>query len=273
MTIVEKIHQEIDTAEDRLLAEARRIIALNINTSDKAERLERIGFTGSEIVIRNKAKKNVLVTGKDQASLIEYYKQNYPFQKFLTELEFDRICKKYNLIYAPIANYKRDVPENNLKDLENVSSVAAGDIAEDKISCRLKRDNSFFLVASSGGDWSGIWGTEWWRIPTIIQGKHFFSNYDADRYLRDKLGFTTEYLVRKIENITINKQGLFIAAPQSHFDLKGLHREGLLNANFSITIIEPKDPIVFRYVRGGIQVITKWGLEAEDKDLVNEKMN
>lgn len=32
-------------------------------------------------------------------------------------------------------------------------------------------------------------------------------------------------------------------------------------------IVEVKDPIVFRYVNGGIQVITKWGIEAEDKIL------
>lgn len=31
----------------------------------------------------------------------------------------------------------------------------------------------------------------------------------------------------------------------------------------------PKDPIVFRYVNGGIQVITKWGIEAEDRLLAD----
>ena len=65
----------------------------------------------------------------------------------------------------------------------------------------------------------------------------------------------------------INRDGLFIAAPKSHFDLKGLKKKGLGFFNFTVT--EVKDPIVFRYVKGGIQVLSKWGLEANDEMLVN----
>lgn len=69
----------------------------------------------------------------------------------------------------------------------------------------------------------------------------------------------------------IERGGLFIAAPQSHFDTKGLTKKGL--GFFSVFETEIKDPIVFRYVRGGIQVLTKWGLEANDPALVVPKLN
>lgn len=67
------------------------------------------------------------------------------------------------------------------------------------------------------------------------------------------------------------RDGLFIAAPETHFDTKGLKKKGL--GFFQIFETEIKDPIVFRYVRGGIQVLTKWGLEANDPDLVVPKLN
>lgn len=69
--------------------------------------------------------------------------------------------------------------------------------------------------------------------------------------------------------IVISKSGLFIAAPKSDFNLEGLSKKGKGYFN----VFEIKDPIVFRYVRGGIQVITKWGLEADDDALVVDKLN
>ncbi len=67
---------------------------------------------------------------------------------------------------------------------------------------------------------------------------------------------------------TINRNGLFIAAPKNHFDLTGLSKEGL--GFFDVKIINMDDPIVFRYIRGGgIQVLSKWGIEASDSELIN----
>lgn len=267
MTTVEKIHQEIDTAEDRLLTEAKRIIALNTDTGDKAERLERIGFVNSELVVKNKGKKQAFVKNKEQAQLIEYYKQNYPFQKFLTEQELDRICEKYNLVYAPILNYKKDVPEKNLSDIERSPELRNLDFAKDLIYTvrtpeRFAGGGKYFLSPTS--KWQFL-------LPKKIEGQ-FNSKFSLDEHLNKvyKTGIT--YLTKEIETVTEIRQGLFIAAPKSHFNLSGLKKAGI--GFFGFTVMpEPKDPIVFRYVRGGIQVITKWGLEAEDKDLVNEKMN
>lgn len=64
---------------------------------------------------------------------------------------------------------------------------------------------------------------------------------------------------------------IFIAAPKSHFNLKGLKKQKL--GFFNFMRIEPVDPIVFRYVNGGIQIISKWGDEANDTELIVPKLN
>jgi hypothetical protein len=71
---------------------------------------------------------------------------------------------------------------------------------------------------------------------------------------------------------TYDRTGLFIAAPKEHFDLSGLtfdKNKGFYEAKVRVI----KDPIVFRYVKGGIQVLSKWGLEAEDPALQIEILN
>ena len=108
-TLIKEIHNEFDTAEDRLLKQADDIIAeLNIPTESKIEerasRLSKIGFVKSEpvkqadsLVKKRKDISNTIVKNKEQAELIKYYKHTYPFIKFITEDELDRICEKYKL--------------------------------------------------------------------------------------------------------------------------------------------------------------------------------
>lgn len=264
--IVTEIHNEIDTAQDRLLQQAKDIISYRQPLDNqKAERMAAIGFVNSIPVITHLENKVILVKTKEQANLIEYYKQAYPFQKFITEDELIRICKKYRLVYKPVENYAKDVPEENLREIENSKQRLSQDAPQDILWCKLKRDNSFFLFSGNGGDWCGIWGSEWWRIPAKIDGEHFSSRYDASKYLRMNMGFSADYLVKAVKNFKQDRQGLFIAAPASHF--KGQDK------SISLVLIKPKDPIVFRFVKGGIQVLSKWGLEGEDERLMNEKLN
>jgi hypothetical protein len=70
----------------------------------------------------------------------------------------------------------------------------------------------------------------------------------------------------------LDRTSLFIAAPKSHFNLDGLKKKNKFGF-FNFTIFEVKDPIVFRYCRGGVQVLSKWGDETNDKLLLNEKLN
>lgn len=262
--IVKEIHNAIDSAQDRLLQEAKDMIANNTpKETQKAVLMESIGFVNSQTVIAFRKNQEFLVKNTEQAKLIEYYKQTYPFQKFLTEEELNRICKKYKLIYKPVENYTRDVPEKNLIEISSAKARLKEDAPSDTLWCELKKDNSFYLVHGNGDDWCGLWGSNWWRIPKKIKGHNFRSEHAASQYLREAFGFNTHYLIKEVINFKQDRQGLFIAAPPSHFKGKDL----------SISFVKIEDPIVFRFVKGGVQVLSKWGLEAEDPSLLNEKLN
>jgi hypothetical protein len=274
---VEQIHAEIDSAQDRLIQQAEKLISeLNIPTETqverKADQLEKLGFVNSETVKKAESLKNQrkevelkVVSTKEQAELLRYYKQTYPLQKFLTVEELDRICEKYGLIHAPVSNYVKDVPEKNVLEMAKVCKLKDSD---------LQKIKHFMEIA----DW-------WWDLPDRIKKaipKRFEVNTNnllIDREVREMFGLTEYggciYRTAKIE--TVDKSGLFIAAPPSHFDTSGLTKKGKFGF-FKVTTIEVKDPIVFEYCRGGfVRVITKWGTEDDqsylDPSLVNEILN
>ena len=61
--------------------------------------------------------KKIKDNAESDAQIVMYYKDKYPNLKFLKESDLDIICKKYNLVYAPIQNYIENVPDKNLNDI------------------------------------------------------------------------------------------------------------------------------------------------------------
>jgi len=259
MTQVEKIHKEIDTAQDRLLNQVIILISTNEiseNLKTKAERLKNSGFINSELVRTFEQKNTQLVITKNQANIINHYKNDYPGYKFLTETEFDRICKKYNLIYAPISNYIKDIPDDNLRDIENIIPLNNNDISK-----------SFYKYTN----------LRKWRKGVTKEAKNWIINLESTYHLTEEEAssmcpfkfesYNNWFTAVDWVSTKFERDGLFIAAPKSHFNIKGLkkNKKGWFNVSF---IVEPKDPIVFRYVNSGIQVITKWGDEANDPNLI-----
>lgn len=277
--IIAEIHQEFDTAQDRIMDQAEKVLAelkipLESDIEQKAKRLEAIGFISTipvkqAEVIRernSKIQKEFQVT-KEVADLLKYYQQTYPLSKFLPESELDRICNKYNLIHAPVANYKMDVPEKNLRDIEERQKLKNTDLGLDQM----------YLSPSKSR-----WELKHRKVDEFIH------NY-GDKILVDKFSIRDRYdvmmavgrhlkidwagLPAEWDISEVCKQGLFIAAPKHEFNLEGLKKEGKFGFK---QIFERKieDPIVFEYCRGGmIRIVTKWGLEAEDQALINEKLN
>jgi hypothetical protein len=260
MNIVEQIHNEIDTAQDRLYNDA--ISLINETDSfkqmvERTERLKRLGFTSTETVIKTEKYITISDEAKKKTNLIVHYKTTYPFLKFLTMEEFERICDKYDLIYAPVQNYKKDVPEKNLIDIENAQKLNTEDQRKDTYSYKV---GSYF---------------EW--VP--LDFRYFLENLVTEVELKNDKEFK-EICPIKFDNewvwisgtfssIKTNYNGLFIAAPKEHFELENLtqHKKGFFKTE--IFKPEPKDPIVFRHVVGGVQVLTKWGAEANDPILIN----
>lgn len=256
--IIQEIHDSFDNAQDELLKQATSIIKQHKpKLSDKAERLEKLGFVNSETVVKNLTNKEVLISSKKDADLVNYYKTSYPFLKFLKEEQLDAICKKYNLIYAPVGRYKEDVPEKNVTEIENAQPLKDIDTLPKMIKALSVKfsdqKTSFdrFLNDYPNGLISVEQLKKW--HPEIGTAFHCTYGFHIKNYQE------------------IDKSGLFIAAPKSHFNLEGLKNKAF--GFFNITITEVKDPIVFRYVKGGIQVLSKWGLEANDEMLQQEILN
>lgn len=277
--IVAEIHNEFDTAEDRLLAEADKMLSeLGIDTETqiikKAEKLIALGFKNAQPVkwLENSSH----VKTREQAELIRYYKQNYPFQKFLTVDELERICNKYNLVFAPVANYIKDVPEKNIKEIELASKLKNKDECVELFKLVGIKDLS--LINMLGKKEPVFTQKEIIDICIEYMGHNiteWTNKAQSNTWLfvvAQKLGKAHPdfYSYSKVENT--DKSGLYIAAPESHFNLNGLTKKNNYSF-FNITVTEVKDPIVFRYVRGGIQVLSKWGLESSDEALLNEINN
>lgn len=229
--LIDEIHSDFDSAQDRLYQFAMKTIEQSkVENPAKANLLQKHGFTSNKIVVEAIKAGQEKEAALEQANLINYYKKTYPFLKYITESELERICEKYSLIFAPVKNYKNAVPEKNLMDIENAQA--------------LKQDDSYY--ESDRG-----------AASDFIEGL-------GGRFLnRFSWGFMSER--------STQKEGLFIAAPKAHFDLTGLEKGK--QSKFGFFTPEPKDPIVFRYVRGGIQILTMWGLEANDPSLQNEIYN
>lgn len=266
--LIAEIHAEFDTAQDRLLKEAKKVLSNgNEAVVSISDRLKAIGFTSTPTAKHGSVVKKKLVESSDEARLIEYYSKEYPFLKFLTESELDRICKKYNLVYAPSDRYTEEVPEKNITDIENAQQLKEIDREPIFTWTDIKYHNENFR-----GKYLGKGEAEALGLPKVLKGVMLSNWIEVDHYLVKNYNAPVgKYLCDKATCHRQNREGVFIAAPRSHFNTQGLTKKGL--GFFEVFKTEIKDPIVFRYVRGGVQVLTKWGLEANDPDLVVPKLN
>ncbi len=302
--IIQEIHNEFDTAPDRLLQEALNIlqstedskIELESDIVDKASRLEKLGFTRNKAVTKkteieayNKQKDSIIKLTVKEAEGIKYYSNKYPFMKFLTEKELDRICDKYGLIYAPVDYYTETVPDKNLSEIENHQIIDKQDEMGNSVTWEFVNDNPYY--------------SETFNKIIKLLGKNTFTEKEIEdvylKYLDKNLSIYSKVSYSGVKDLTYydyeclnlfyalsnnkiicdkiiicdgikhteEREGYFIAAPKEHFDLKDLTANPNNKGFYKRTSVVKKDPIVFKYVKGGVLIISKWGLEANDEAL------
>ena len=284
-TPVEVIHAEFDSAQDRILDECDKVLAeLQIPTETQIEKkasiMEELGFVNSETiqqarVLKERTQKleqkiNLTTT---QAESIRYFKQKYPFEKFITVDELNRICEKYNLIHAPAKNYIKDIPEKNVLEMKNCKKLEAEDSFKNYQVLQLKEkyfksNTPKFIVKAC---------VEGLELRNIIHDG-FNNNSCINRFFN--LASNTiyyEFNSMDYKITTVDKSGLFVAAPKSHFNLDGLTKKTKFGF-FNVTVQEVKDPVVFEYCKNDIcRIITKWGTDDDqsylDPSLTNEIFN
>ncbi len=298
--LIDEIHNEFDTAPQRILDQALEIInkesevkvELQSKIMEKALRLKTLGFEKNALVhnlthTEREIKKSegLIDMNAEMAHRVKYYTSKYPFLKFLPETELDRICDKYGLVYAQVKHYKMPVPEKNLQEIENAQRLNPSDEQKNIVTYQFVnkyesgRDDFNKLVKLFGGDTFTEEQLKEIHIKYFgglnqhrLSDTFWYYGHQAERGKISNPVISKGFIADAIET-TYDRTGLFIAAPKEHFDLSGLTFDKKKGYYQTKTVRIIKDPIVFRYVKGGIQVLSKWGLEAEDPALQVEILN
>ena len=286
MTLTEIIHAEVDSVQNNLMVKAKQMTETTGNPKlEKINTLEGLGFINTPELLKLKQEAIAFDIEKKLYSELSYFQMTYPFLKTMPFDELKKILDKYNLVYASVSNYCKDVPDKNLNEIKNSQEVKVNDKVNFTIyhlSTNHTKDN-IFLRSEDYSKFDKL--KELMSKPRMfIKTRNIFSG-DRDELVRhflgqkdcEELNISNSVTYRFKDAISVheaNLSGLFIAAPKDHFkDLENLKSSG--NGGFFSFLKtkseKPKDedPIVFRFVRDNfIQILSKWGVEAEDTSLV-----
>lgn len=224
----EMIHEEFYHACDSVIAEAES--ETTRATIQKADRLRKLGFTSMPAVDDSEGLGRLAQVAK----VISKYAVSHPNNKVITGSEAHRICTKYNLAFRPASDYKGEIPEKNLTEIENFR-------APDSLQ------GIYYTYQSSSGSHDCFLRNE----SLDYELGFFFSAYDGSKY-QEKSGAA--------------QTALQICAPVKDIKLRPYEKIDEKTGQ-----IVPKDPIVLFPVENNCYlIVTAWGEEAKE---VNEKLN
>jgi hypothetical protein len=255
--LVAEIHETFNTEVDRLLEKAgilRPLPEIEEELLNKAERLSSLGFSNTIEIEKARTQTQNLnkVKRKNQSKnklveSINYFSQKYPLYKFITEDSVKKICQKYNLIYGDVNRYIGDVPDKNLKEIENFK-------LDEKDECWVVTYNHM-------------------GFGSMKQEKDFFnkeecqerqSNYNKNM---DNSWGGHDY------RCSFGKSSLEIVAPLKDFNTIGMEVENF-KLNEKIEIPDPVvlHPVIYKQEKYYL-IVTAWGEEAGDELVVNQNFN
>ncbi len=258
-SIIEQIHHEFNTASDLALAEAKGILD-GINSDSHLIKLHELGFENAKGVLSHVTKKGTMAEQRKVYDTIIRYRVKYPKYKYITELDVQKICKKYNLACAPVNCYHGDVPAKNVEDIAEFVHAYGNEISLERIT------NIDYKYASIHGD----------RIDAFKQG--WLSKQDKSTMTQSSLRLAlSDYNVKAdfaVKTVRF-KDALYICAPKKDLNLKGLLQIGnIFSRMINNTIKETyEDPIVLCAIPDGYLIVTAWGDEASDPMVVNPQNN
>lgn len=269
-TEVLMIHNEFDTAADKLLEEANGILK-KAEKADavKVSRLESLGFKQASQIAEIKPLLQQAELSKEQIELVSYYKRNYPFNKFITENQVKTICHKYNLVCGDVSRFKGFVPEKNLKQIESFK-IKDQDLNTLILTCKNTGENFFFNEKDF---------TNYGKRYCIREGNEFYVVDSNGKNIYDTYSLLTKECLKKFENrssrfgisgrVEKNQNKLKICAPVKDMDITGLE----LSEGYKLVKKHIPDPVVLHPVKGGYLILTAWGDEASDPIVTNEINN
>lgn len=270
--LTKEIHAAVDSADS---------VLLHYMPYDRqqAEALKAIGFTKSENYLDYQDHQ----TGNEHA---RYYRVKYPYYKFITQHQLDKIAKKYSLASGNINSFKGEIPEKNIYDMMRFR-VSYGDLVDERRlqsfaeSVFAEYYNTVFNTRGGLAGLSALPGQKFPDVevsrPTVIVGRSFSKTYEAtieDHFTRQAEAREKQKAEARERKIKQDKERgsylmsleeiqqdrpncLRITAPAELFD----------RPNIDL------DPIFTVAVNGGFLIVTAWGPEASDPDVINPVMN
>jgi len=251
-TTIEQIHEEFDTAAEKLIAisKERQKIAESIEIPQEetdyedGKFLKSLGFSNSVLakkVAEFETGKNLITSDKTRNFeiskkidlTVRKYQALFPFHKFILYSQVIKICEKYNLYLSPAMFFKGQIPVKNIEEMKKFP----WDKYKHKAVSRSLYPNSpvFKQIKGSG---------------TYINSSNYICAPLNDFNIEDATTIGREIFERPEIEKEVNIHNFRYERPKK----------------------QPKDPIILVPVKVdldeiGFIVVTKWGIEANDSKL------
>lgn len=260
-TIIDDIHDEFYKAGDQLLQDAINLInnAPQYNL-DKINTLKALGFSqAQEVSIAEPTLKNVELS-KEQIELVNYYKEHYPNQRFITEDKIQEICHKYNLVYGEVSRFKGFVPNSQLELIANFTLKPA---EKHTLICRQRNNGEIFYIENAvileKGAYKHIF-----KVGETDSLKHAFQkSADWDHFYSNDAKNLFGLRYKGSIDFTVENDTLMICAPVKDMDISGYE----LIDGYKLEKPHIPDPVVIQKVKGGGLILAAWGDEASDENV------
>lgn len=269
---VMEIHHEFETAADKLLEEAKSIIQEAATKDvDKVSRLEKLGFKQVNQVTQLKPLLQKAELSKEQIELLKYYRQEYPFNKFITEEQVKIICHKYNLVCGDVSRFTGFVPEKNLREIERFKLKER---EANILLCKETRGEKRTFILENAEIGTNFHSPSFEHIYIKEQERSRYAKAAFQRAVGDEVFYANDdnnlfNIGFRPENFIIESNSLKICAPVKDMDISGLE----LTDGYKLEKKHIPDPVVLQLVKGGYLILTAWGDEASDPFVVNEINN
>lgn len=123
VSIEQKVHEDVYSAQDLILKEADRIINEPFkHGGKKIEQLLELHELGFNMVKEVKDTKETIDAKKKHqkvSDFIKYYSAEYPLYRFIDEESVNNICNKYNLYLTYSNRYIAEIPDKNIEEIIN----------------------------------------------------------------------------------------------------------------------------------------------------------
>lgn len=234
-----EIHNKFNNEAEKLLneaIEASKKIVIDPVIKNKAELASRFGFHQvKEVVETSEAESKKEEHNRILATINQarVYISDY---KWIPESSVERICKQYGLVFGKTSQYKGFLPNQNLLEIEQFSN---------------KHESKLYFASGSR------WGNEYFNTLEQAQSYANQENRRSHSYYRTSNSLNS----------------LMICAP-----LKDMNTDGYtIEKGYKLEKKAVPDPIILarRDFNGvvGYYIVTAWGDEASDPEVINNNLN